>query len=115
LVQDYLAARPGLQQERLPVYAPEFHPVEYWWGQLKEQQLCHFCPKHLGQLRGATRKAMGRLQRRQAIVACCWKQAEPPLSQSSPSPCIMQKLIGRFAVFFSRQLEKWTANGPNSR
>lgn len=76
LVQDYLAKHPRLQQEWLPAYAPEFNPVEYLWGQLKEHQLGNFCPEHLGQLRGAARKALGRLQRRPAIVACCWKQAE---------------------------------------
>ena len=78
LVQDYLAAHPRLQQEWLPAYAPEFNPVEYLWGQLKEHQLGNFCPEHLGQLHGAARKALGGLQRRPAIVACCWKQAQLP-------------------------------------
>jgi len=76
LVQDYLAKHPRLQQEWLPAYAPEFNPVEYLWGQLKEHQLGNFCPEGLGQLHGAARKALGRLQGRPAIVACCWKQAE---------------------------------------
>lgn len=78
LVQDYLAEHPRLQQEWLPAYAPEFNPVEYLWGQLKEHQLGNFCAEHLGQLQGAARKALGGLQRRPAIVACCWKQAQLP-------------------------------------
>ena len=78
LVQDYLAGQRRIEQEWLPAYAPELNPVEYLWGQLKEHQLGNFCPEHLGQLRGAAGKALGRLQRRQAIVACCWKQAKLP-------------------------------------
>ena len=78
LVQDYLADHPRLQQEWLPAYAPEFNPVEYLWGQMKEHHLGNFCPDHLGELSAEARRTLRRLQRRQCIVACCWKQAELP-------------------------------------
>jgi transposase len=78
LVQDYLSRHPRFHQEWLPAYAPEFNPVEYLWGQLKEHQLGNLCAENLAQLRGETRRALRRLQRRRAIVACCWKQAELP-------------------------------------
>jgi len=78
LVQDSLARQRRIEQEWLPAYAPEFNPVEYLWGQLKQHPLGNFCPDHLGPLHWEPRKALERLRKRPGIIACCWKQAALP-------------------------------------
>jgi transposase len=60
----------------LPPYAPELNPVEYLWAWLKRHALANFCPDTLDELKQAARANLKSGQRRRAIIASCWAQAE---------------------------------------
>ncbi|VVM07780.1 hypothetical protein MAMC_01822 [Methylacidimicrobium cyclopophantes] len=64
--------------ERLPAYAPEWNPVEYLWGHLKNHQLSHFAPETLAHLAAFVRRALRRTQKRPSIISAFWVQAELP-------------------------------------
>jgi transposase len=77
LVRDFVNSTAGtLQLAFLPAYAPELNPVEYLWAHWKEHELGNFCPKTFAELTDFARRRLLRTQRRPAIIAACWKQAE---------------------------------------
>jgi transposase len=77
LVRDYADSTEGdLQIRFLPPYAPELNPVEYLWAWLKRHALANFCPDTLAQLQQTARAKLKSGQRRSAIIASCWTQAE---------------------------------------
>jgi len=79
LVRDYVESQAGaLQLEFLPPYAPELNPVEYLWAHWKQHEVPNFCPKTFDQLSAFARAKLRRTQRRRALVAAFWKQAELP-------------------------------------
>jgi transposase len=77
LVRDYVDSTEGqIMIERLPPYAPELNPVEYLWAWLKRHALANYCPDTLAELHDGARAKLKSAQRRPAIVAACWAQAE---------------------------------------
>jgi transposase len=77
LVRDYVDSTNGhINIEFLPAYAPELNPVEFLWAWLKRHALANFCPDTLTELRHSARGKLRSAQRRPAIVASCWAQAE---------------------------------------
>jgi len=77
IVREYVDSTEGhIHIEFLPGYAPELNPVEYLWGWLKRHALANFCPETLTELQLAARGRLKSAQRRSAIVAACWQQAE---------------------------------------
>ncbi len=77
LVRDCVTAQRGrLALEFLPGYAPELNPVEYLWGHWKHHELPNFCPRDLGTLSTAARRALRRMRRRPTLVTAFWQQAE---------------------------------------
>ena len=77
LVRDYADSTEGdLQIRFLPPYAPELNPVEYLWAWLKRHALANFCPDTLAELQHTARAKLKSGQRRSAIIASCWAQAE---------------------------------------
>jgi len=77
LVRDYVDSTLGhLQLAFLPAYAPELNPVEYLWAWLKRHALANYCPANLHLLGKTARSKLRSAQRRTAIIAACWKQAE---------------------------------------
>lgn len=77
LVRDYVDSTGGhIQISFLPPYAPELNPVEYLWAWLKRHALANFCPDTLDELTHTARAKLKSGQRRQAVIAYCWKQAE---------------------------------------
>jgi transposase len=77
LVRDYVESTDGrIALEFLPAYAPELNPVEYLWAWLKRHALANFCPETLTELQHTARGKLKSAQRRCAIIASCWKQAE---------------------------------------
>lgn len=77
LVCDYVDSTDGHIQIRfLPPYAPELNPVEYLWAWLKRHALANFCPDTLAELTHTARAKLKSGQRRCAIIASCWIQAE---------------------------------------
>lgn len=77
LVREYVDTTDGaLALAFLPPYAPELNPVEYLWAWLKRHALANFCPNGLTELASTARSKLRSAQRRNAIVAACWQQAE---------------------------------------
>jgi transposase len=77
VVRDYLDSTEGhLHVAFLPPYAPELNPVEYLWAWLKRPALANYCPTNLTDLAGAAGNKLKSAQRRSAIIAACWAQAE---------------------------------------
>lgn len=77
LVRDYVdSTEGGLQLAFLPAYAPELNPVEYLWAWLKRHALANYCPANMQALHQTARGKLRSAQRRIAIIAACWKQAE---------------------------------------
>jgi len=77
LVRQYIESQRGaIALEFLPPYAPELNPVEYIWGYLKTHAMPNFCAKDLTHLRHHAGSRLRSMQRRRALVAACWKQAE---------------------------------------
>jgi transposase len=77
LVRDYVASTKGeIQLHFLPGYAPELNPVEFLWSWLKRHALANFCPDNFTELRSTARGKLKSAQRRNAIVASCWQQAD---------------------------------------
>ena len=80
LVRDFVDSQVGaVQLEFLPPYAPELNPVEYLWAHWKHHELANFCPKDFAELSTYARAKLRRTQRRKAIVAAFWRQAELPI------------------------------------
>jgi len=76
LVRDYVASTNGrLQLHFLPGYAPELNPVEFLWSWLKRHALANYCADNFHDLRHTTRGKLKSAQRRSAIIASCWHQA----------------------------------------
>ena len=77
LVHDYVDSTEGaIQLAFLPAYAPELNPVEYLWAWLKRHALANCCPDGLAELATTARSKLKSPQRRRAIIAACWKQAD---------------------------------------
>lgn len=77
LVRDYVSSTAGqIQLHYLPSYAPELNPVEFLWSWLKRHALANFCPNDFAELRHTTRGKLKSAQRRNAIIASCWQQAD---------------------------------------
>lgn len=77
LVRDYVDATDGaIALAFLPPYAPELNPVEYLWAWLKRHALANFCPDGFAELTTAARAKLKSAQRRPAIIAACWQQAD---------------------------------------
>ena len=56
-----------LRLVRRPAYAPELHPVQYPWAQLKNRTTANCAPDHLSQLEERVPGATRRLRRRDHI------------------------------------------------
>lgn len=77
LVHEYVESTEGhIAIDFLPAYAPELNPVEYLWAWLKRHALANFCPDTLAELKYTARGKLKSAQRRSAIIASCWAQAE---------------------------------------
>jgi putative transposase len=77
LVRDYVDSTEGhIQFAFLPPYAPELNPVEYLWAWLKRHALANFCPTRWPSCSTPHAANSNSAQRRSAIVASCWAQAE---------------------------------------
>lgn len=77
LVRNYVDSTDGhINIEFLPAYAPELNPVEFLWAWLKRHALANYCPDSLSELRHSARCKLRSAQKRSAIVASCWAQAE---------------------------------------
>jgi transposase len=77
LVREYVESTNGhIDIHFLPPYAPELNPVEYLWAWLKRHALANFCPDTLDELKQTARAKLKSGQRRRAIIASCWAQAE---------------------------------------
>ncbi len=77
LVRDYVATTGGrIKLHFLPGYAPDLNPVEFLWAWPKRHALANFCPDNFAELRHTARGKLKSAQRRSAIVASCWQQAE---------------------------------------
>lgn len=77
LVRDYVKSTDsGIALEFLPGCTPELNPVEYLWAWLKRHALANFCPETMAELRDGARRKLKSAQRRCAIIASCWTQAE---------------------------------------
>jgi len=61
------------------LYAPELNPVDYLWAHWNHHELANFCPKDFVELSTYARAKLRRTQRRKALVAALWKQAELPI------------------------------------
>ena len=80
LVRQYVESQEGaIHLEFLPPYAPELNPVEYLWAHWKHHELANFCPKDFAELTVHARAKLRRTQRRKALIAAFWKQAELPI------------------------------------
>jgi transposase len=80
LVRDYLDSTDGhIQIDFLPLYSPDFNPVEYLWASLKRNALANFCPGNFpgnfAELQTTARNELKSAQHRLYIIAACWKQA----------------------------------------
>lgn len=60
--------RDRLWLERLPPYAPEMNPDEWFWSHMKYKELANFCPKDVHELKQEVQKAARRVQRRPALI-----------------------------------------------
>ena len=86
-VRGFLEKYERVRQEFLPAYAPELdpgcgfrgNPMEYVWCQWKTHELPNVCAEELGELSCRTRRALGRIRRRPALIASCWKQSRLPI------------------------------------
>jgi transposase len=69
-LQEFLAngAAQRLHLERLPAYAPELHPDEGVWPQLKGVKLRHVCCVDLPHLRAELRDAVKRRRRKPRML-----------------------------------------------
>jgi transposase len=56
-----------LRLVRLPAYAPELNPVEYFWAHLKNGTTANYAPDYLSELETHLHKATRRLRRRNRI------------------------------------------------
>lgn len=56
-----------LRLVRLPAYAPELNPVEYFWAHLKNGTTANYAPDHLSELQEHLLAATRRLRRRENI------------------------------------------------
>jgi transposase len=56
-----------LRLERLPAYAPELNPVEYFWANLKNGATANYAPDYLSELEEHLQGATRRLRRRDHI------------------------------------------------
>lgn len=77
LVRDYVASTKGrVVVERLPAYAPELNPVEYFWGHLKNHEIANLIATQAWELSFAATAALRRMRRRPSIITACYSQAE---------------------------------------
>lgn len=77
MVRQYVAGTGGaIELAYLPPYAPDLNPVEYLWAWLKRHAMANFCPNGFAELKDRARTKLKSAQRRQAIVAACWVQAD---------------------------------------
>jgi transposase len=77
LIQEFLAngAAQRMHLERLPTYAPELHPGEGLWQQLKGVELRNVCCGNLSHLWQELRDAVRRVRRKPRIIHGCCKGA----------------------------------------
>jgi transposase len=76
-VRDYVAATDGqIELEFLPAYAPELNPSEQIFNHGKNREMANFCPTDFQHLRRFARRSFRRMQRRPALIAAFWRQAE---------------------------------------
>lgn len=61
---------------RLPAYAPELNPVEAIWAYLKKHEIANLCLNTIGEVGQFARNRLKSMQRRPALIAALWKQAE---------------------------------------
>jgi transposase len=52
-----------LTVERLPAYAPELNPVEYFWSAIKGKDVANFCACTIGQIKDELERARDRIDR----------------------------------------------------
>jgi transposase len=76
LVRDYLDSTDGhMQIDFLPLYSPDFNPVEYLWARLKRNASPNFYPGNFAELQTTARNELKSAQHRPYFIAACWKQA----------------------------------------
>jgi transposase len=76
LVKEFLAPLDGrIHVERLPAYAPELNPAEYFWSYLKQHELPNVCARDLWSLGGLARQKLRPMRRRKRLLTVCWKQS----------------------------------------
>ncbi len=68
VVKHFLERNPRLTLEFLPAYAPECNPTEWLWAYIKRRSLGNLCARTLAELRGAWRRALGRVRLRPELV-----------------------------------------------
>ena len=76
-VRTYLADG-GAQQihvEQLPAYAPDLHPAEGVWQQLKHVEMRNLCCRNLPHLRSELGLAIRRVRRRPHVITACFAEA----------------------------------------
>jgi transposase len=54
--------REWLTVERLPAYAPELNPVEYFWSAVKGKDVANFCAHTIGQIKDELQRARERIE-----------------------------------------------------
>jgi transposase len=69
-------ARQRLHVARLPAYAPELHPGEGLWAQLKGIELRNVCGFSLTHLRQERRDAVKRVRRKPRLIKGCFEGAK---------------------------------------
>src|ERR1019366_8366708 len=71
LVRDYLDSADGhIQIDFLPLYLPDFNPVEYLWAWLKRNALANFCPGNFAELQTTARNELKSTQHRPYLFHC---------------------------------------------
>jgi transposase len=76
-IKDFLrrGAAKRLHLEQLPGYAPELHPDEGIWNELKRVELGTRCCPDLAALALALRRAKERLRHKRTVIQACFRQA----------------------------------------
>lgn len=67
--------------EFLPAYAPELNPVEWFWAQLKDVELCNKPCMDLEELHGELHVAIARIRKHPDLVASFFKGAGLPIGK----------------------------------
>ena len=79
VMKEYLLQqRSWLAVERLPGYAPDLHPVETLWGNIKAQELANWCAEDLAEVDTAVKEGMARVRKSRTLSFSFLEQAGLP-------------------------------------